>query len=131
MPGDELTAAGAVHVLLREAALRWQRIDPPDTDHYSTLDNRFLWAAERAWLEVAPPAARPTGGDPTGTYTKVPIPEALRWEVFERDGFRCRRCGRRRLLRADHIVAESKGGPTTLENLQTLCAPCNSAKGSS
>lgn len=62
-------------------------------------------------------------------YQKAPIPADLRWEVFERDNFTCLRCGSRRLLQADHIVAERKGGPTTLDNLQTLCKPCNVRKG--
>lgn len=60
---------------------------------------------------------------------KTPIPEHLRWEVFKRDGFRCRHCGAQEMLRADHIVPESKGGPTTIENLQTLCHSCNARKG--
>lgn len=60
---------------------------------------------------------------------KAKIRATLRWEVFKRDGFRCLHCGTQDKLTADHIVAESKGGPTTLENLQTLCAPCNSRKG--
>jgi hypothetical protein len=60
---------------------------------------------------------------------KAAIPVDLRWEVFERDGFTCKKCGTRRRLTIDHIVAESKGGPTTLGNLQTLCHSCNSRKG--
>ena len=32
-------------------------------------------------------------------------------------------------LCADHIVPESKGGITALENLQTRCRSCNSKKG--
>ena len=28
----------------------------------------------------------------------------------------------------DHIVAVSKGGLTTVPNLQVLCQPCNAAK---
>ena len=60
---------------------------------------------------------------------KRPIPESLRWDVFERDGHRCRRCGSGRRLCADHIEPESKGGPMTLDNLQPLCRSCNSKKG--
>jgi hypothetical protein len=60
---------------------------------------------------------------------KQPIPEALRWQVFERDDFRCVKCGRRSHLRADHVIPESLGGPTTLGNLQTLCEACNCKKG--
>lgn len=62
-------------------------------------------------------------------YKKAPIPPALRRAVFERDGYRCQHCGGWDTLGADHIVPESKGGPTTFDNLQTLCRSCNSRKG--
>jgi hypothetical protein len=55
----------------------------------------------------------------------------LRAKVFERDNFKCRRCGDgppEARLRLDHIVPFVKGGETILENLQTLCHPCNSSK---
>jgi len=61
--------------------------------------------------------------------TKSKIPTALRWAVWERDNFTCKRCGSRRDLTCDHIVPESQGGPTIEENLQTLCRRCNSRKG--
>lgn len=57
------------------------------------------------------------------------VPEPLRWAVWERDGFRCRKCGIRQFLTIDHIVPRSRGGSTTLDNLQTLCAGCNMEKG--
>jgi HNH endonuclease len=63
-------------------------------------------------------------------YIKGSIPKKLRDAVFERDGYICKKCGSARLLQADHIHPESKGGPTTLENLQTLCKKCNLKKGS-
>lgn len=53
----------------------------------------------------------------------------LRRRVFERDAYRCCHCGDWHDLCVDHIVPESKGGPTTLDNLQTLCRACNSRKG--
>lgn len=62
-------------------------------------------------------------------YSKKKISQTLRTEVFERDLYRCLRCGTHKDLRADHVVPESAGGETTIENLQTLCAPCNSWKG--
>lgn len=56
----------------------------------------------------------------------------LRFNVFRRDGFRCRYCGRSvddgAVLHADHVIPESKGGPTTLENLVTACRECNIGK---
>ena len=60
---------------------------------------------------------------------KTPIPASIRWTVWERDNFTCVACGKRTELCVDHINAESNGGDLSLENLQTLCRPCNSAKG--
>jgi len=65
----------------------------------------------------------------TKPYSKREIGNALRTQVFERDEYACKRCGSRKSLCADHIVPECKGGATTLDNLQTLCRPCNLKKG--
>lgn len=62
-------------------------------------------------------------------YKKVNIPSDVRWSVWERDNFTCKHCGSRKNLSIDHIVPESKGGETTIENCQTLCKSCNSKKG--
>jgi hypothetical protein len=34
------------------------------------------------------------------------------------------------LFTKDHIIPRVRGGPTTLPNMQTMCAPCNNYKGS-
>lgn len=60
---------------------------------------------------------------------KARIPSSLRTLVYERDAYRCVGCGGHTALSIDHIIPESEGGPTTEINLQTLCRPCNSAKG--
>jgi hypothetical protein len=58
----------------------------------------------------------------------------LRSKVLLRDRFSCRQCGASPAttlgveLHLDHIVPWSKGGETTLENLQTLCSKCNLGK---
>ena len=63
--------------------------------------------------------------------------------IFIRDNFTCQLCGFRRqsrnnrrtsmpdmtMLAIDHIKPYSQEGPTTLENLQVLCRPCNQKKG--
>lgn len=58
----------------------------------------------------------------------------LRFLVMRRDNFKCRHCGASPAtaanveLQIDHIQAWSKGGPTLVENLQTLCTNCNLGK---
>ena len=56
----------------------------------------------------------------------------LRYAVMKRDGFRCQLCGATSRegarLEVDHIIPVSKGGKTTMDNLQTLCSACNQGK---
>lgn len=52
-----------------------------------------------------------------------------RLAVFDRDGYECQHCGARRLLTVDHVTPRARGGTNAIENLQTLCQPCNSRKG--
>jgi hypothetical protein len=54
---------------------------------------------------------------------------SLRKSVMERDAYRCRHCDSHIDLSVDHIYPKSKGGTDDLDNLQTLCRPCNSKKG--
>jgi hypothetical protein len=58
-----------------------------------------------------------------------PMSAAVRRQVFARDDYACRHCGRRSDLAVDHIFPWSLGGTDDLDNLQTLCRPCNSRKG--
>jgi hypothetical protein len=62
-------------------------------------------------------------------YVKARIPPALRMAVLRRDGYRCVVCDTDEDLMADHVIPESLGGPTTFDNLQTMCRTCNSHKG--
>lgn len=58
----------------------------------------------------------------------------LRLQIFHRDGNACVQCGatyRESPLHCDHIFPKSLGGPSTPENLQTLCRRCNLKKGAS
>lgn len=56
------------------------------------------------------------------------VGKTTREAVFERDGYRCVRCGSDEKLQADHILPQSCGGPHILENLRTLCRSCNAAR---
>jgi 5-methylcytosine-specific restriction endonuclease McrA len=54
-----------------------------------------------------------------------------RERIYERDGHRCVSCGTDENLTLDHRIPKSRGGPSTDDNLQTMCAPCNQAKADS
>jgi hypothetical protein len=118
-------------------------------DDYHETNRRYMEMTQEeydAWWAALPPERRPAFlrddqpvmapqsrpaqmTKPRSRYRKGVIPVELRWTVWERDNFTCRRCGARRFLATDHIIPESKGGPTTLDNLQTLCKDCNTRKG--
>lgn len=52
-----------------------------------------------------------------------------REKVFQRDGFKCLKCGSEENLTLDHIKPLCMGGKNKSKNLQTLCASCNQEKG--
>lgn len=62
------------------------------------------------------------------------INDSIRFEVFRRDGYRCKICGMSPeadpevTLHVDHIIPVSLGGISEIENLQTLCSSCNMGK---
>lgn len=64
---------------------------------------------------------------------RFPSP-GLRNDVMKRDHYKCVKCGRSPatdptiILVIDHKKAYSKGGETTIDNLQTLCSECNLGK---
>ena len=84
----------------------------------------------------APDDAQPKGEDDKPTHkTKREVSLRLRFLVMKRDNFKCCMCGRSPAttagleLHIDHIIPWSKGGETTIDNLQTLCSDCNLGKG--
>ncbi len=62
----------------------------------------------------------------------TPISKKTRFEVFKRDAFTCRYCGKRPpevMLEADHVVPVCEGGDNGQANLVTACFACNRGKG--
>lgn len=63
--------------------------------------------------------------------TGAPISKSVRFEVFKRDEFTCRYCGRSTpdvTLHVDHVLALANGGTDDMENLVTSCLECNLGK---
>ena len=65
-------------------------------------------------------------------YQRELMSDSLRYDVLKRDNYTCRICGATAAegakLEVDHIKPVSKGGTTTMDNLQTLCRRCNRGK---
>jgi 5-methylcytosine-specific restriction endonuclease McrA len=61
------------------------------------------------------------------------LPATTRRAVLERDGSRCRYCGKRipkGLVTIDHVMPVSQGGGDDTDNLVVACRSCNYSKGS-
>lgn len=62
-----------------------------------------------------------------------PIPQSVRFDVFRRDNFTCRYCGKASgegvTLHVDHAKAAANGGGSGTDNLVTACSDCNYGKG--
>lgn len=59
---------------------------------------------------------------------RPPIPKDVVDSVWNRDAGKCVYCGSAENLHLDHIIPFSKGGDTSVENLQLLCQKCNLEK---
>ena len=49
--------------------------------------------------------------------------------VWDRDNWTCVDCGGHTDLSVDHKIPVAAGGTNDIDNLQTMCRPCNSRKG--
>ncbi len=56
------------------------------------------------------------------------IPQDVKQAVWQRDGGQCVECGATDYLEYDHVVPFSKGGASTINNVQLLCRRCNLQK---
>ena len=62
------------------------------------------------------------------------VSRKLRFDVFNRDDFTCKYCGRKTpevILEIDLVIPLSKGGADDMDNLITSCFECNRGKGDS
>lgn len=58
------------------------------------------------------------------------IDSSVSWNVFRRDNYTCRYCGKDDVpLTVDHLVLWEVGGPSIEENLVSSCRKCNRLRG--
>lgn len=145
--------------LLSNMAFVWEKVGrQPKQKDFRPPDSRFSadayvrrYGSWRKALEAFVAVANDIGVESeTKTEAAAPAAESisrikqrtprdpgwrLRFLVIRRDRFSCRSCGRTPaldpgvMLHVDHVIPWSKGGETTMENLQTLCEECNIGKG--
>lgn len=114
---------------------------------YTSLPKKELYGCFPKWKEhQRVRESKKKCPDPTDTkindwYLRRFIPKDLKKRIIERDGFKCKECGKyvcstptsaERLIKMgnglyhiDHIVPVVQGGRATEENLRLLCPKCN------
>lgn len=137
----------------------WTYTSPAGRNHYQNQVSISLDHARRVIADVTQPVVGPAarhsgdGGnglsrrsyDSDSSVNKYGVSKAfvrrernkvtpkIRYQVMQRDSFRCVLCGRAAEdtseLRVDHIKPVSRGGLSTMDNLRTLCFACNAGKG--
>jgi len=95
--------------ILKERSKKWQQENPSKV-------------SARKRIEKHKRRARKTGNG--GSFTEQ------EWQALcARFENRCLRCGEHKPLTADHVLPLSRGGDSNITNIQPLCGPCNSSKG--
>lgn len=99
---------------------------------YNALDEFISYINQENNNDVS--IVTPTTQQVNSHKTKREPSDRLKIKVLMRDGNKCRICGAEcsgglHNIHFDHIIPWSKGGETTLDNLQVLCSICNEAKG--
>lgn len=85
----------------------------------------FLEGEEGAYFLLEPSAPPLEEGERLSLW----ISPETRATVLAGDHWQCVACGSPDKLQIDHIVPQSRGGFHDIDNLQTLCGPCNLSKG--
>ena len=84
--------------------------------------------ADEARIRASLAGVSPTRGAIGEGNSRV-IPQAVKIAVALRDQGRCVECGADEDLQYDHKVPWSRGGSSTVNNIQLLCGSCNRRKG--
>jgi len=113
-----------------QAFVEWVNGDNSESIEINNQPNDFNIRKQQEVKAENPPTVE----DRVKHSTSREISLRLRFRVMQRDNFKCCICGASPAkdpsveLHIDHIKPWSKGGETTIENLQTLCSKCNLGK---
>lgn len=91
---------------------------------YEVTDPEYVSAVLCGTLKVS----KRTAALP-GQRSSRSIPADVKAEVWRRDGGACVECHATEYLEFDHVIPWSRGGATSVANLQLLCRRCNLEKG--
>ncbi|WP_454195853.1 TerD family protein [Nocardia sp. Marseille-Q1738] len=83
---------------------------------YSVADPQYVAAVLEGALRIAKRLVLAPGQRDARS-----IPPDVKSEVWQRDGGKCCQCGDNHYLEFDHIIPLSRGGATSVANLQILC----------
>ena len=108
-----------VREIARLSPQRWLEVWRALSGYFEANGDRFIPVAFKEWEQAR---AR--------IFGRTPLPPALRLQIIDRDGARCRYCGTEQgPFHIDHIVPVARGGSDNPDNLGVACKPCNLSKG--
>jgi hypothetical protein len=124
--GSEIQLSKVLEVTWGRAGIHLKLARQSASGDYDVQDAEVVALIIRAAVQIAnrhllPGAARDTRS----------IPQHVKAAVYQRDGGRCAQCGAQSYLEFDHVIPLSKGGATSVNNLQLLCRRCNAEKSDS
>ncbi len=97
---------------------------------YYQRNREKLVAGSIQWAKDNPERAALTSRLKKQRRRAAGVLTAAEWQqILAQYGHRCLACGSDGPLTIDHVTPVSKGGANTAANVQPLCGPCNSSKG--
>ncbi|MCK9897034.1 TerD family protein [Frankia sp. AgB32] len=122
--GTELGLPKIVEVEVRGGAVEIAATTARGSGDYLVEDPEYVAAVLVGILRVARRQVIAPG-----SRASRAIPQAVKAEVWRRDRGVCVECGGGEHLEFDHVIPFSRGGASSVNNLQLLCRGCNRAKG--
>lgn len=106
-------------------AIHVQAVQAKGTGTYRVADPEYVALV----VETATKIDRRQILGPPGTRDSRRIAQDVKATVWQRDRGSCVECGSSSCLEYDHVIPLSRGGATSVNNLQLLCRGCNLRKG--